>query len=1131
MKNITTLLFLVGSMLLYAQQTPTVTLSDDTQLQLSSLEIQTTITGNYAQTFYYMTFYNSLSQVMEGELSFPLGEGQSVSGFAMEVNGEMRKAVIVEKELARVAYENTIQQKIDPALLEKVDGNNYKARIYPIPAKGYKEVVLAYEQELYTLEGKKVFELPLGIQETLKHFKLSIDVFGAKSTPIPVLQPNTYKGLGFTKKNRQYSVNFDKNNFKPFAPIVVQIPTERMTPEVQTAGHYFLINKTFEKQDRVKEKPNSLTLLLDASFSQQYRNTKAEFALLDDYFKYLGNVTVQLVVFSNDLHFQKNISVIQGDWKLLKQEIEAIEYDGGTNYRTLEKVPIQGKEVLLFSDGLVNLGDFTWGTNKPIYTINSKSSANHEKLQSIASASGGNYINLVRMPVPDAARLLQMEPFQYLGIQDTSALEEVYPIGPTTLGNDFSIAGIFNRVGTITLQFGYGGNVTETLLVTLDSPVVNPQVERLWALAKLKHLNRDKKQHKDAIISLSKAHELITDYTSLLILDRVEDYARYKIEPPKELRREYKRLVSAYEKTEALRKKILEDRKAAIEKECNDLVTWSKKTFNTKKIVSKNKGNERTGTLDRNSQNPNFIYGTVRDEMNVPIPGVNIIVKGTNRGTQSDFDGNFSIEATAEDLLEFSYLSYESTVRRGGDIHNRILEMHPSSSQLEEVVITGFSRRRESSSVGYSVSSVQQEAIEENTTIDNLLEGKAAGTNITSAQGLVGNGNTVVIRGMSSMTSTNNPLYIVDGVLVRNVNTLDAETIESISVLKEDAAIALYGTEGKGGVILITTKEGGVTNEQRIRELDEKIKDKIELKAWDPNAHYIDELKAAKSLEEAYARYIKMRKHYSNLPTFYLDVSDFFWNKGEKKLALRVVTNLLEINIDDYELLMALAYKLESFQEKELVVFVYEKLLELRPENPQSYRNLALAYEAVEQYQKSYELLYDIYNGSYLKKDENQRFYGIEQIAYTELCRLVHIHGDALLLSEEDRSQFKKLDMDIRVVINWNHNNTDIDLWVTDSIYEKAFYGNKYTNTGGRMSDDMTDGFGPEEYMIKKALNGSYTIEVNYFGDSKQSISGPTILKTTIYTNYGRPNEEKKVIIHRLENERGVIEIGTVSMN
>jgi tetratricopeptide (TPR) repeat protein len=310
--------------------------------------------------------------------------------------------------------------------------------------------------------------------------------------------------------------------------------------------------------------------------------------------------------------------------------------------------------------------------------------------------------------------------------------------------------------------------------------------------------------------------------------------------------------------------------------------------------------------------------------------------------------------------------------------------------------------------------------------------------------------------------------------------------------------------------------------------LNQEIINKIDLKSWNPDTPYIKILEKEPNTELAYSKYLEIRDEYSNSPSFYLDVSDFFERKGKSDIAIRILTNLMEIELSNHELMKALGYKLESFDQYDLAVIVYEKVLELRPEEPQSYRDLALAYEQLGEIKKAYDLLFKLYNGDLLVKDEDERYYGIEQIAYVELSRLVNKYGDQLQLKKEEKEKFKIFDTDVRIVIDWNHNNTDIDLWVVDPNEEKAYYAKPETIIGGHMSEDMTEGYGPEEYMLKKAIKGEYKILVDYFADEVQKISGPTFLKITMFINYGKPNEERKITVVRLDKEEDELEVGSL---
>jgi uncharacterized protein YfaP (DUF2135 family) len=127
-----------------------------------------------------------------------------------------------------------------------------------------------------------------------------------------------------------------------------------------------------------------------------------------------------------------------------------------------------------------------------------------------------------------------------------------------------------------------------------------------------------------------------------------------------------------------------------------------------------------------------------------------------------------------------------------------------------------------------------------------------------------------------------------------------------------------------------------------------------------------------------------------------------------------------------------------------------------------------------------------------------------------------------------DPRLIKNLDVDIRIVLTWDTDLTDMDLWVIEPSWEKAYYGNKLTRIGGHMSRDFTDGYGPEEYIIRKAMLGTYNIKVNYFSSSAPALSGAVTLQVEIFTNYGRPDEERQAITVRLRDNSETLDIGTI---
>ena len=206
------------------------------------------------------------------------------------------------------------------------------------------------------------------------------------------------------------------------------------------------------------------------------------------------------------------------------------------------------------------------------------------------------------------------------------------------------------------------------------------------------------------------------------------------------------------------------------------------------------------------------ITGTVSDDSNQPLPGVNILVKGTSNGGSSDFDGNFSIQVAKGAIVQFSYIGFVSQDILIGNQKVLNVTLKADSQQLSEVVVIGYGSTTKKDLVS-SVSSVKSDVLQNQPVarLDQALQGRATGVSVTSNSGDPGAGATIRIRGNNSVNGNNNPLYVVDGFIVGtgfNLNTLNVNDIKSVEVLKDATALAIYGTRGASGVILITTKNG-----------------------------------------------------------------------------------------------------------------------------------------------------------------------------------------------------------------------------------------------------------------------------------------------------------------------------------
>ncbi|WP_282179437.1 SusC/RagA family TonB-linked outer membrane protein [Maribacter stanieri] len=204
------------------------------------------------------------------------------------------------------------------------------------------------------------------------------------------------------------------------------------------------------------------------------------------------------------------------------------------------------------------------------------------------------------------------------------------------------------------------------------------------------------------------------------------------------------------------------------------------------------------------------VSGNVSDQEG-PLPGASVIVKGTTRGTTTDFDGNFTIEANSEDALQVSYIGYEpQSVAVGNKTQFNIILK--AGNKLDEVVVIGYGTTKKSDLTG-SVSSVSSEEITQvpSSRVDQVLQGRAAGVQVTQTSGAPGAGTAIRVRGGNSITGSNEPLWVIDGIVVGtnfNLNNINASDIKSIEILKDASSIAIYGSRGANGVVLVTTKNG-----------------------------------------------------------------------------------------------------------------------------------------------------------------------------------------------------------------------------------------------------------------------------------------------------------------------------------
>jgi len=916
-----------------------------TPMRLQSLRVDVKVVGHLATTTWDMTVVNPQARVLEGELVFPLGDGQTVSRFAMDVNGVLREGVVVEKDKGRQVFEEIVRRGVDPGLLEKTAGNAFRARVYPIPARGGKRLIVAYEQEL-PAAGRDdasglLYHLPLSFTDRVESFTLRVEVLDQPHAP--KLQSSPLATFAFSSWQRAYVAESTQRDVVLDKALTFVVPTSDITPGafVATADgdRYFYVTVAPRATRRPKILPSRLLVVWDGSASARDADRTKQLQVLDAYVRQIGSPAVALAIVRNVMD-----PVRRGSWPEIRKIIEDAPLDGATSMGAVDLSREPADEVLLVSDGIRTFGSGEPRLPQcPVVAMNSARTADHAWLRATAEGSGGEYLDLATMSIVDAVNALTSQPLAFLrATYDTAAIADVHPKRAAAIRGPFGLAGrLLAERATITLHFGVGGRETATRKVELAAAeVAAAPVARIWAQKKLAELQLQPQQHAAAILDLGRRFGIVTDGTSLIVLDTLDDYVRYRIPPPTEWRAEYDRLTkAAADRTVRDEKAHLTDVVAQFE----ERKTWWRTTF-------------KPGPA----------------EPRKPITEV-----------------------------------MEALPTAVGDVQARTTRAAPQA--------------------GYAPAA---------------------------------------------------PIVIAESV-------------------------AMKGAAGAASPE--RQAEPGAT---------------IDLKPWSPDTPYLRELRAAAKAAR-YARYLDLRDRYGSTPGFFLDVSDLFREQGDLTLALRILSNLAEMKLEDPSLLRVLGYRLRQLSLAAEAVWVFEQVLRLRPEEPQSHRDLALALAAAGKTQRAVDVFWDV-----VRRPWDPRFRDVCLIAVGELNALIATATPRPDTARIDPRLLENLPVDVRVVLNWDTPDSDMDLHVVDPRGEECFYSHSRTALGGRISADITTGYGPEEFLLKTAMPGRYEVRAKFFGTSQQTAVGATTVVLELYLRYGTGRVENKSITLRLDGPGRMVDVG-----
>ncbi len=933
-------------------------------VELGELEIQAVVSGPLVEVTHTMRFFNPNQRVLEGSLVLPLPEGAAVCGYALDVGGRMVDGVVVPKHEARRILEAEVRRGVDPGLVEQVQGNLYRTRVYPLPAGGCRTVRVTFVSELDVDGTGASWHLPLGFAARVGRVHLRVEVVQSPVEPILLggpgnLEPGPWEGRWMAEATLPSGQACDD--------LVVRLPDlpERFAVVEETSqGELFVCaSLAREPGEGVAIQPERVAVAWDASGSRL--DTGRELAFLRALAERWPG-PADLVVFRDQVEEPRPFASLRA----LADHLQSQAADGCTALGELDLSRLPHPETrawLLFSDGLGTSQSLLPRTGAaPVFCLTSQARNHAAALQLLAEGTGGCFLNLLHAAPERAAERV--------------ASHSIPGSAPyLTGGTDVHLRRSAGRTLVLARLLGQGLPATLTcpghppLELDVKTARRGRLVARAWA-GREAALQELQGQDPVALAALGRRYNLVTPGTSLLVLDTLEQFLEYDLEPPETL------------------------------------------------------PEVREAFLAR------------RQEVR---------------------------------------LEQEST----------------RSSHLEQVVRLWAQRVAWWETEFKPVPPPPPEAL------FSLGSGTGLGAPMSPS--------------MPRCAPAAAPSITVDLLPLDDGACVPPPAFLSGTFEGEEAAPPMDLCMEVGEPAPADVSSQGA---------------RIDIQPWTPDTPYLTAMRQAG--DGAYAAYLEQRPQYSGSPAFFLDCGDHLLSAGQRQLGLRVLSNLEEMALDDPALLRMYAWRLAHAGELDAAIGILEKVLLLRQDEPQSWRDLALLLgdrwerdgdqaDAA----RAVALLYEVVQRQW------ERFPEIEIIALMELNRLLQrTEAAGVQVPPIDPRLRRLLDLDLRISMSWDSDLTDVDLHVLEPTGEHAYYAHQQTAIGGLVSRDFRDGYGPEEYVLRRAVPGDYSVKARYYGSHQQTLTGPCTVLVHVFTDYGRDTEARRVLILRLERPGDEIPVGQVTM-
>lgn len=1035
----------------------------------------------HATTDIELEFYNDRDVEIEGLLNFTLKPQQAITDFQLDLNGTYRKGSIEEKWKANNAYNTIVGKRVDPALLQMQGIGTYTLNVYPVPAKSSRKVKLTIEEVMPLKDEYYHYALEMFKQLTLQ--QVSIHIETGNNPYGPVAPSGLISRTTFNKSFNAYILHDQYNQPVSGGTVVFKIPA----PEQKEIAFRDAANGTFMAriQDTI---PETITRSLkrirvywDRSGSMQDNQTEYFLKFLNVQVKRYNAESVQIIPFNHKPGEGKTFTGNELNPWYWRKFINKIPFYGGTNFGALN-LSTSDDIIFVFTDG-----KHTWGSraaqmnqapvlyvtvpfNDPVY--NNKTYAadyysaynysyyNRYYDGDIYNALNYYYPTTIRLNTSDTA--YRYPQFTQRRIEMISATDEngrplKLPENIKLNGQRYVTGELPSGSRSVILNFGYGDKILYTKKIDIGNYCSQELNKRITTLLNFEIITGTPNNWYRSL-GFGIDNRIVCWQTAFIVLERIEDYVKYNITPPEE-----------------------------IMQECLDK-GFVKKDYKQQYFYMQRMGASVALQQVANYYNQRLsMLGNTNDQIKI-----------------ADIAGSFS-------RIEEDKKVANKEMAFAGDYKSGAFDM--AGGNLEEVVVTGYATAKRKDMMSYSTTKVTANQLNYYATpLSEALQGKVAGVQVISRPG-TGDIAQIRIRGISSLSGNNQPLFVLNGVPMEfdHINNLSTSEIDNITILKDAASTAIYGSRGANGVIVVETKKGrqngysNVNQQTRLKNAEDE--------------DYITEIKET-ATDDKYSRYLQLRHDNKTNMAFFIDMAMHFSDVGLSEYVDEMLMEAAEISNNDYGSLMASAFAYEHMRNYKKAVEIYSDLAKSYPYQLGLQHSIAWAYYENGQRDSAVQLLYRTIIGDdyYSNYDPNMKLKGI---MLADMNMIIALHPDEVNTRFIPKEIIKPVSSELRVLVETNGNSL-YTLYAQEGNKEKIDYS-KPTQKDNRLIlagyNSSTAEFEAQE------LSGKTIRLYDQHYDYWYNRQVPPMVRIRSIYNFGKPDQRIQTEIISLKNQFGQVEI------